>query len=262
MTNLEQKRWKDQLKWDLPQILTQNLKDLHFELRNQDEDEVIRRRQMRSMGQAFDFSTWSVRLSNSTGVSQKSLEYLFGSWVKDRYLGSILRTIRKDEIGTVQRNPRSYTQAAIEKMHQYPVAPLFTKISNFQCHTPEDNRTYKCGDKMLVVEAQLSPEILCNQENAWSEYRVKFLVRIDAVFGPVIVDVERMQRRIYQTAFLDFEKLKAETPTSSLLTLFSQWTFVSDKEIKEIPAEGLSAMRPATLSAPTGTRMPAATNEK
>jgi len=241
LTSVEQKRWKDQLKWDIPQVITQNLRDLHVELKTQEEDEVIRRRQMRAMAMSFDLGTWSNRLSTSAGVSQKPLEYLFGTWIKDRYLGSVLRMIRKDELAVIRRN--TLQPAVVEYANQYPLEPLITKISNFTCITPEDNKTYRCGDRMLIVEAQLSPRILCSQSKAWSDYRVKFLVRIDAVVGPVIIDVERMQRRIYQTAFLDFEKLKSETSPQALLTLFTQWTFSSQKEIDTIPVEGLSALR-------------------
>lgn len=269
LTNLEQKRWKDLLKWDVPQMLTQNLKDIHFEIRSTDEDDVIRRRQMRAMSLAFDFGTWALRLSNNAGVSQKQMEYLFGAWIKDRYLGSVLRTIRKDEIVTIQKNPRSFPTSTLERIHQYPVEPLITKINNFQCVTQEDSKTYRCGDKMLTIEAQLSPQVLCSQQNAWSEYRIKFFVRIDPIFGPLIFDVERMHRRIYQTAFLDLEKLKAETPPQELLALFTQWTFSTIKEVRDIPSEGLTALRPATATpiapatiTPAAGRIPASTPKR
>ena len=258
LTNLEQKRWRDLLKWDVPQMLTQNLKDVHFEIRSTDEDDVIRRRQMRAMSMAFDFGTWALRLNSNAGVSQKQMEYLFGAWIKDRYLGSVLRTVRKDEIVTIQKNPRSFPTATLERIHQYPVEPLITKINNFQCITQEDSKTYRCGDKMLTIEAQLSPQVLCSQDKAWSEYRVKFFVRIDPVLGPLIFDVERMQRRIYQTAFLDLEKLKAETQPQELLALFAQWTFSTIKEIRDIPSEGLTALRPES-AAPAAGRLPAST---
>lgn len=259
LSNLEQKRWKDHLKWDIPQIVTQNLKDLHVELRTQDEDEVIRRRQMRAMAMAFDLGTWSNRLSTSAGVSQKPLEYLFGTWIKDRYLGSVLRMIRKDELTVIKR--RTLPPAIAENANQYPLEPLITRISNFTCLTPEDNKTYRCGDKMLVVEAQLSPRILCSQSNAWTDYRIKLFVRIDAVVGPVIIDVERMQRRIYQTAFMDFEKLKGETTPQALLNLFAQWTFSSQKEIDAIPVEGLNALRNTNVNEAPAVRTPASTGK-
>jgi hypothetical protein len=119
----------------------------------------------------------------------------------------------------------------------------------------------------LLVEAQLSPALLCDEQKHVADTRVRFLVRLDPLRGPLVVDVMREGSRIYQGTLREFIRLRGKLSPNEMFQELRQQTFFSAADFNEIPGGGLLSLRdgpanrlPASSASPTASASPVQKN--
>jgi hypothetical protein len=129
---------------------------------------------------------------------------------------------------------------------------LITRISTYQCSNENnlsDIHSYRCGEPHIVVDVQLSPGMLCETSKAMAMGHIQFIVRLDPLRGPLIVDVERDSSRIYQSTLDDFLKMESKDPEDDIFEQLKRLAFFTPSDFNEIPGAGLLSLRdnsPAT----------------
>lgn len=261
LSEKDEQKWLQSTKVDIPKQIASRLHPLHAALTDKKQD-ASRFQQAEELVAAFDVDTWMMRLNEAqvieaSGDHKREIEFLFAFWVREKYLGLISRSAFRDEQWQLKWFGSKIPYASRHRLNQYPAEPMVTQIENYHC-TPKDSdeiRAYRCGEPHLLVELQLSPRYLCQNEKEMESSRLKLILRLDTLRGPVIVDVERGSERIYKNTLRDLSRLKVRQSAVEILEALRRSTFFSNDDFNEIPGGGLLSLRDSLRSAPT--RIPA-----
>lgn len=257
----EKQTWMQKARVDISGVLHDRLRGTHQDLYPRSDSS--RFQQAEFLVRAFDVDTWLERFRSippdSIAANRKTqLEFLFSFWVREKYLGLLSRAAARDEQNELKFFGSKVDATTRTQIMKYPAEPRITRIATYRCEGAKDSRTYRCGEPHLAVDIQLSPTLLCSGNRNITDSRLRLIVRLDPLRGPLITDVERDSIRIYQDTLSEYAKLKSKLPGNDLYTELKQRAFFSTTDFNEIPGSGILSLRENEESK----RMPASANSR
>ena len=237
--------WNQKSHVDLATILHDRLIATHQDLYPRTDSS--RFQQAETLVRAFDADTWIDRFrSSSENIRQEHrarLEFLFSFWVREKYLGVIARAAGREEQTELKFFGARMDTNLRAQIQKYPAEPRVTRIATFHCTNAQDSRSYRCGEPHVAIDVQLSARLLCTDGKNPNDSRLRFIVRLDSLRGPLITDVERGPERIYQNTLLEYTKLKSKMSSDEIYSALKQRAFFSPADFNEIPGSGLLSLR-------------------
>lgn len=225
-------QWASVLGADPVQFLLQNLQPLHKEIQPSS-NSSSRTRQMKVLGKHFDIQTWATKIDDIqspaktlSSSEQLLMQYLFTAWIRERYMGLLNRTVRKDELTEVEKRPFRLARVVRKRVQSYPVEPRVVAIESYDCTSDLDKTTYDCSSPLVTLEVQASPYLLCGDEVASSRHRFRYLIR-KSDHGLKIVDVIRGQFHVYQDAYKDYLSYRNDLSADQLKAYLQRITFTN-----------------------------------
>ncbi|NQY99965.1 MAG: hypothetical protein HRT45_04760 [Bdellovibrionales bacterium] len=211
----------------------------------------------------FAMADWTKKLNEVTrnqrldSLRKTEWEYVFTHWMRVRYLSSVQELVRAREMFQVFREPA--LAAVKQTVVQRPAAMVITDYRSFACETDLDQRTYDCSKTFVMVETQLSPQVMCSNRKLARQANFKYLVDVSKG-GVRITDVEYNGTRLFQDAIADIEGLFTnKSDAATVLNSMKIWSFrstapTSKDDLQAFRANfGNASLGPAKASS----RMPA-----
>lgn len=231
----EQQAWVKSLDHDPFQFMHQQLQQLHNQLTHKNPSAQDRARQMQLISQIFDTTTWLWAIEQLEGLPLEvhdsvDLQYLFTSWLRERYMGQTYRVVRQTELVEAFRIGGRYNETVQARVSQTPAEVRVTGFRPFHCQSQNDKESYQCSQPHYIAEVQLSPHVLC-QSSLIKNYRFDYILRLDAQRGFRIVDVRRGPQGFYQQAYINYKNHLQTKTVAQLRVFLRQLTFSSQQDL-------------------------------
>ncbi len=190
------------------------------------------KQQLQQFSRSLDVATWS-RVLKMNPDSQEFQLYL--SWLRDRYIGYLLRVPRGREIQLNRIQPRWWSADLRQQVEQFPAAPTLSRIQSFSCRTQADHTTYPCQENLLRLRYQLSASVFCRPDERADRALIHVLVRQDGS-KLRILDIEREYEPLFQRATLDWIAMSRNLSTEGQRRLLATLTSTPPPASQRQPA--------------------------
>ncbi|MEO0337483.1 MAG: hypothetical protein AAF202_13900, partial [Pseudomonadota bacterium] len=122
--------------------------------------------QMSIMINYFALNQWVEKLYSLTQnqsldpLRRTEWDYVFTHWMRVRYLSSVQELVRGREVLNAFREP-AFARVK-NQVVESPAQLVVTDYKPFVCESKSDFETYDCSKNYIMVNTQLSPNVMCS----------------------------------------------------------------------------------------------------